>query len=224
MRRRIALLSYGLGGAFVLIVCWFAIARPFQVLPRIRPMPLFLLRDQQGQWVDAEKLRGQLLVVSFTYTRCGDACDAMNRGVVALRDRLRADGRLGADVTLLTFSFDTDYDTPPVLQRYASRLGAEAPAWRFLTGDAGEVKGAIGSGFGVYYEPQPDAEQGEQFDFDQRVMLVDGQGVIRAVYDGARLDQAVMQRDIALVQREAASGPVMRPLYEASHLFLCYPQ
>src|SRR5688572_15625675 len=92
LRRRIALLGYGLGGAFVLIVCWFAIARPFQVLPRIRPMPPFLLRDQQGQWVDAEKLRGQLLVVSFTYTRCGAACDAMNRGVVALRDRLHADG------------------------------------------------------------------------------------------------------------------------------------
>jgi protein SCO1/2 len=194
LRRRIALLGYGLGGAFVLIVCWFAIARPFQVLPRIRPMPPFLLRD------------------------------AMNRGVLALRDRLHDDGLLGADLSLLTFSFDPDYDTPPVLQRYASRLGAEAPAWRFLTGDAGEVKGTIGSGFGVYYEPQPGAGQGEQFDFDQRVMLVDAQGVIRAVYDGARLDQAVMQRDIALVQREAASGPVMRPLYEASHLFLCYPQ
>jgi len=217
-------LAYSCIGLFVLLFLWFVIARPVQVLPRIRPLPPFVLQDQHARWVDAMTLRGQQLLISFTYTRCGSECGATREQLVALRDQLRADKRFGSEVAFLTISFDAAYDTPEVLRRYGDTYGADAPAWRFLTGPADDLKGVIGGGFGLYYNQRTAQDGRTAFVYDRRVVLVDRDGLIRAEYDGAQFNSARVLRDIELIQREAASSGPMRQVYEASHLFLCYPR
>lgn len=221
--RWIRLALYGVAALFialVVLILWFAIARPVQVLPRIAQAPAFMLTDQDGRWVSDADLRGSVLLINFAHTRCGERCAAMERSLLAVSDALRADGRLGTQVRLITISVDADGDTPPALRAYAARLNVAAPEWIFLTGSARELKQLIGGEYGVYYRLN-----GETVDLvDQRVVLVDETGLLRAEYDGTRLDPAIVLRDIGLVEQEANSSDAARPIYEAAHIFVCYPR
>lgn len=204
--------------ALVVFILWFTIARPVQVLPRIEYTPAFMLTDQDGRWVSDADLRGNVLIINFAHTRCGERCAAMERSLLTLVDALRADGRLGTRVRLVTITVDADGDTPPVLRAYAAHLGVEASEWIFLTGSARELKQLIGGGYGVYYRLE-----GDTVELDQHAVLVDGTGLLRAEYDGARLDPAIVLRDIGLVEQEANSSEAARPIYEMAHIFVCYP-
>nr|MCU0491087.1 SCO family protein [Chloroflexaceae bacterium] len=217
-RLRLVLLVSGLLLAAVLaLLLWFALARPVTVVPRMRPVPAFSLRDQAGQWVLDGDLREKVVLLHFSYSRCGQPCVAQVAELQALRDQLQASGLLGSQVQLLTVSFDPAYDTPAVLNQYAASLGADGVAWRVLTGEATELKTLIGGGFRVFYEQQPGF--GGSFAHDQRVTLVDKNGLIRAEYDGERFTAARAVRDITLMEREAQSSGLERSVYEAAHLF-----
>ena len=55
--------------------------------------------------------------------------------------------------------------------------------------------------------------------------LVDGWGVLRAVYRTATPDVEILKRDLRLVVQEVQNSTgVNRYAYEAAHLFLCYPK
>ncbi|MCS6939212.1 MAG: SCO family protein [Roseiflexus sp.] len=213
---------YGVAAMFaalVVLILWFVIARPVQVLPRISQAPAFMLTDQDGRWVSDTDLRGSVLLINFAHTRCGERCATMERSLLTVVDSLRADGRLGTRVRLVTITVDADNDTPATLRAHAARLNVAASEWIFLTGSARELKQLIGGEYGVYYRVN-----GETIDLDQRVVLVDETGLLRAEYDGARLDPAIVLRDIGLVEQEANSSDVARPIYEAAHIFVCYPR
>lgn len=210
----------GLGLLIMVAALWFAIARPVKVLPRIRPMPAFVLQDQYGLPINDSDLRGRMVLLNFTYTACGDDCTAQRQGLVQLRETLRSDGRLGNDLIFLTVSFDPARDTPQALQTYAAQLGADRNSWRFVSGDPSQLKALIGGELGIYYA-EPDAAG--RITHDQHVLLVDGNGELRARYKGLALSQERLLRDIGMVQEEFGSTGMMRQVYEASHIFLCYP-
>jgi protein SCO1/2 len=210
----------GLGLALMTATLWFTIARPVKVVPRIKPLPAFVLEDQYGLPINSSDLLGRQVVINFSYTSCGEACAAQRQGLVKLREALRASGQLGREVIFLTVSFDPERDTREALQVYAAQLGAERETWRFVTGDAGQLKALIGGELGIYYG-QPDAAG--QIEHEQDVLLVDGNGIFRARYKGEALEQSKILRDIGMVTEELGSTGMMRQVYEASHIFLCYP-
>lgn len=209
-----------LGLALLILTFWFAVARPVKVLPRIAPLPAFTLEDQYGLPINSNDLLGRMVFINFTYTRCGEDCAAQREQLVALREYLRAEGSLGSEVLLLTISFDPERDTREALQTYAAQLAADRRSWRFATGDPPELKALIGGELGFYYG-QPDTNG--MIKHDQRVILVDSNGMIRARYAAERLHVRAFLRDIDLVRQELGSSGLMRQVYEASHLFLCYP-
>ncbi len=209
-----------LGLALLILTFWFAVARPVKVLPRIAPLPAFTLEDQYGLPINSNDLLGRTVFINFTYTRCGEDCAAQREQLVALREHLRAEGSLGSEVLLLTISFDPERDTREALQTYAAQLAADRRSWRFATGDPPELKVLIGGELGFYYG-QPDTNG--MIKHDQRVILVDSNGMIRARYAAERLHVRTFLRDINLVRQELGSSGLMRQVYEASHLFLCYP-
>jgi protein SCO1/2 len=218
--RALLLAGLVLGLTILGLVLWFAIAQPVKVLPRIAPLPPFALHDQYGLPLNSSDLRGRTALISFTYTGCGEECAAQRAGLIALREQLRADGRLGGEVILLTVSFDPERDTREALQIYAARLAADRESWRFATGEPGELKQLIGGELGLYYG-KPDASG--VIEHDQRVLLVDRNGEIRARYAVQDLRPERLERDLGLMEQELGSSGVMRQVYEASHLFLCYP-
>jgi protein SCO1 len=188
-----------------------------QVLPRMQPLPAFSLHDQRGRWLTDSELRGHMLLISFGYSRCEAACAE----ATALMQTLYS-AAAQQPLVLLTISLDEADASKAALGAYAARLGATDNNWRVLGGEAAEIKALVGGGFGVYYHNDPNSGA-PPLVRDQRVVLVDADGVVRAEYAGARLDAQRIARDIALVQREATSRGLTRSLYDAAHLFVCYP-
>jgi protein SCO1/2 len=204
----------------VLAVMAFAIFRPIQVLPRIALAPGYAFTDQDGERVTSEDMRGGLTLYTFSYSRCDADCADPSRFFQNIQPQIAQLDTGDIPVQFVTISFDPEADTPVALSEYARRLGADPERWRFVTGDADQLKNVIGNGFRVYYHREADGS----YTFDSAYALVDGWGILRATYKGAP-DPAILQRDIGLILTEARNSTgVNRFAYEAAHLFLCYPR
>jgi len=203
----------------------FATFKPILVLPRMALAPGFLLSDQAGARLTNEDLRGRIVLYNFTYTNCIAPCPETGAVMGAVQAQLPNMATHGLPVTLVTLSFDPDRDSAAQLRSYAARFGADPALWRLATGEAMPLKYIIGGGFGVYYQANTDPAAKGDFTFEPTFVLVDGAGIVRAKYRTATPDLAILQRDIELVAKEAAeSTGAGRLVYEAAHLFVCYPK
>lgn len=92
--------------------------------------------DQRGKPFDLAALRGQVVVLSFVYTRCQDPrmCPLISADFRALQERLR-----GGPFHLVEVTLDPVYDRPPVLAAYGKVFGADASRWSLLTGRPNDV-------------------------------------------------------------------------------------
>jgi protein SCO1/2 len=210
----------GVAVAITLLVLWFAIARPVQVLPRMRDLPQFSFTDHQGRWVQPSDLAGRMVLLQISSVGCGQACAAIDAGMHNAYQTLQRDGMLGSRVQLLTISVDPA-DTPDRLAAHVQQLGVAAPEWRWLTGIPNEVKQFVGGEFGFYYTTAADGT----LQIEQHVVLIDANGVVRAIYNEATFQPEILARDLALLEREQReSVGAQRAIYEAAHIFVCYPQ
>jgi protein SCO1 len=206
-----------LGTLLVGLILWFALARPLQVLPRMQLVPAFTLTNQSQQWVSEADLLGRMTLVSFGYSECGEACSALE----ATLQRLYQQQSLDVPLQLLTISLDPERDSPVRLAEYARTHAANPQQWHFLTGSARDVRQLVGGGFGIYYQKTPPGS----VQFEQQLILIDQTGRVRGRYLGSHPDLAILQRDLHLLEREAReSVGSQRLIYEAAHLFVCYPQ
>lgn len=134
------------------------------------PMPSFALVDQSGTTVKSESLRGRVLVVSFVFTTCVEACPLITVQLVRAQARVRTE-QLDGRVRFVSITLDPVTDTPDVLRRYAAAYGIDLTSWQFLTGDAGDVNRVIRA-FGL----TPVA--GDRIVHGSLVVLVDREGRI----------------------------------------------
>ncbi|MBI5030881.1 MAG: SCO family protein [Chloroflexi bacterium] len=210
-------------GAIALVaagIIAFATLRPIQVLPRITLAPGFALTDQDGHSLTNEDLRGQIVLYNFTYTRCQAPCAQTSPIMRGVQNQLSSVITDGVTITLVTILFDSELDKPDTLRAYAKELEADTARWRFLTGDANRVKYVIGDGFNVYYAPNASGT----FDFDPVFVLVDGWGIVRAIYRHQLPTSERIIRDLGVIVQEIKNSTgVGKYAYEAAHLFLCYP-
>lgn len=224
-RRRLWLgLGFGLIGLLTLAVLLFAIFQPVKVLPRIRLAPGFSLLEAGGDQLTSADLAGQIVLYTFSYTRCPEPCGNTNATLQEILRRVDAQNTSGVPFTLVTISFDPAHDTPQELAAYAAGLGAAPDRWHFATHpDEALLKQLVGGGFEVFY--QADSQGG--FDFTPTFVLVDGWGIIRGQYAYETLasdaDRIARHVGVLLEEIENSQGAA-RLVYEAAHLFLCYPK
>ncbi|MBW7884656.1 MAG: SCO family protein [Caldilineaceae bacterium] len=205
----------------LLAVFLFALFQPVKVRPRIGLAPGFLFTDQQGDRLTNEDLRGKLVFYNFTYTSCGERCQPLSATMHSIQELVAGLDTAGVPVELVTITFDAERDTPEQLKKYATQIGANTRNWHFLTGPAERLKNVIGGGFGVYYTQEEDGS----FLFDPMFVLVDGNGIVRAQYKTAAPELGTIQRDLELIVTEIRNSQGAGKLvYEAAHLFLCYPK
>jgi len=208
----------------IVAVIAFAVLQPVKVRPRIGLAPGYAFTDQQGVQLTSEDMRGKLVFYNFTCTTCGERAEQATATMAQIRDLAQSADLGGLPVAFVTISFDPMRDTPEVLQQYAAQI---APAlnepestWRFVTGPSDRLKTVIGGGFSVFYQ-----EDGAgSFTFDPTIVMVDGNGIMRAIYERDLPDLQTIERDLMLVVSEIqnSDGPG-KLVYEAAHLFLCYP-
>jgi len=82
-------------------------------------VPDFSFTNQSGRRISLRQYRGQVLLVTFIYTRCPfpDFCPRMSSNFAEIYQQITANPAL-AGAHLLTVSFDPEHDTPKVLRDY----------------------------------------------------------------------------------------------------------
>src|SRR5438105_7307992 len=84
-------------------------------------VPDFTLVNQDGKRIRLEQYRGKALLLTFIYTRCPlpDYCPLMTHNFAEIEKALMEWPELYTKTHLLSISFDSQHDTPPVLRNYA---------------------------------------------------------------------------------------------------------
>lgn len=191
------------GPLLVALLLIGAACRQEPPLPVFGNLPPFELTDQAGRRFSSDGLGGRLALIDFIYTSCVDACPLLTANMKQVQQALQTEGLLGGRVMLLSLSIDPERDTPTVLQQYSERFGAQAEAWKFLTGSA-EVVGDVGQGLKLGRAitlPTTPQQPVVNLAHSNRFVLIDGQGQIRAYYPGDALVLDDVLRDIKRVLR-----------------------
>lgn len=151
-------------------------------------------------------LDGKIVLLSFIYSRCGDArgCPLATVVLHATAEALQRDLALARQVRLLSLSFDPEHDTPDVMQRYASGHAKVeghapgAPSWHRLTTSSPQTLQPILDGYGQYIQPILDAHGGFTGTYSHvlKVFLIDRHRQVRNIYSVDFLHPEVVINDI----------------------------
>lgn len=157
------------------------------------PVPAFSLVSHEGAPFGPEDVQGKVVVLDFIFTRCPDVCPLMTSQMVALQRALPERPFGGPELHLLSVSVDPTHDTPPVLQAYAQKYGADTDHWTFLTGSQADVN-AMSEGLAQALVTRPtDGAEVPDITHSQRMLLLDPAGHVRGFFptDEAGLDALV---------------------------------
>ena len=129
--------------------------------------------SQLGARVTGADLAGRPYVASFIFTRCTTICPT-------LIDQLGRVQRATA-LRIVSYSVTPETDTVPVLAAFGRAHGIDPARWLLLTGDAASIYAAARTFYfaGDGRETDPGA-----FLHTEKLLLVDGGGRLRGVYDG----------------------------------------
>jgi cytochrome oxidase Cu insertion factor (SCO1/SenC/PrrC family) len=97
-------------------------------LPVIGELDDFSMTDQSGRTLSRDDLLGKVWVADVIFTRCPGPCAKMTARMVDLQSSIPAKW----PVKLVSLTTDPEYDTPEVLQRYATTFKADPKRWSFL--------------------------------------------------------------------------------------------
>lgn len=145
--------------------------------PVLKPLPAFSLTAEDGSSFGSAELAGGPYVASFFFSTCPSVCPRIIKAVGDVQRR-------SPGARLVSITVDPATDTPAVLAAYARTHGADPARWRFLTGPEDAVRAAVVDGF---MNPIGEREAREDGLFDiahgSRLMLIDGQNRLRALYE-----------------------------------------
>ncbi|HXH08560.1 MAG TPA: SCO family protein [Alphaproteobacteria bacterium] len=193
--------GWSLGLCLVLLVVGWRVsalshkAEEGERLSEIGPAPAFALTDQDGRRLSLMELRGKVVVVTFIYTSCADACPLLTAKMAGLQNDLGAD--FASKVFFTSITVDPERDTPEVLAHYAQAHGANLFGWAFLTGTPDEIR-AVARQYGIYSKKHAARDVDHTF----LTSLVDQHGTLRVQYVGTRFDSDELLHDVQSLLRE----------------------
>ena len=157
-------------------------ASGFELIKTGAPVPNHTFIDQDGKSLSLDSLRGSATIVTFVYTSCPlpQFCPLMDKNFVTIQQKLKEQGNL-LKAHLLSVSFDPQIDTPAVLKRHATDLGADPHLWTFVTGDRDEID-KWASGFGMSVSRAMNDPR--DITHNLRTAILDRQGNLVQVYNG----------------------------------------
>lgn len=160
-------------------------------LPVLRVSPQFTMREMNGKEMAFRSLTGKVRLVTFFYTRCHETCPVTAYSLETLQGILEKQGLFGNKVDFLSVSFDYNYDTPPVLRRFAAEYHPNPHGWFFLSGTKQQTEQAV-QGFGVTIQRLSASDAAHEVE----TFLVDQSGNVRKIYGTAILDPQTVVADI----------------------------
>jgi len=147
-------------------------------------VPSFDLVECGGKSFSGARLNDKVWIADFIFTRCSGPCPMMSRQMAEIQKSLHG----SADVRLVSFFVDPEFDTPKVLTQYAKRFEADPSRWFFLTGRFDVIQRLAKEGFKLSVEKTPPDQQATGNDpiiHSPYFVLVDRLGRIRGYYDSS---------------------------------------
>jgi cytochrome oxidase Cu insertion factor (SCO1/SenC/PrrC family) len=163
-------------------------------LPVLNPIADFTLTNEAAQVTTLADLTNHVWVADIIFTRCAGPCPRMTRQMKSLQDLLPAT----SNAILVTLTTDPEFDTPPVLARYAAHYQADTHRWMFLTGTKKEIAGLAADSLKLGAVPVAPADRQGEFDLFIHTtifVLVDKHAHLRGVFEtgGDGVDWTVVQ-------------------------------
>jgi protein SCO1/2 len=122
-------------------------------------VPDFQFTDQSGRRISLRQYRGQVLLLTFVYTRCPfpDYCPRISSQFAQINRQLQTNPALYRKTHLLSISFDPAHDTPKVLRDYGFSCSGIRQAslfehWGFAVPRAAQLA-KIANYFALTYVP-----------------------------------------------------------------------
>jgi len=109
--------------------------------------------DHRGDMVRLDDFKGQPVIVVMFYGNCTDVCPILIQDTWRLYSSLEES--IQENVNVLAVSFDTENDTPEVLNEYAQYEQLNIPGWYFMTADNADVR-TLAMMLGVQYSKKSD--------------------------------------------------------------------
>lgn len=160
----------------------------------------FSLTNQDGEVINEKTVTGKIYVANFFFATCQSICPEMSGNLSAVQQEFMNDDSL----LILSHSVNPLHDTVAVLKNYAATYGAKSGKWHLLTGNKKMIYDLAKTSYLV--NALEDDGTPEGFLHSELLLLIDGKGRIRGMYDGT--DKAAVQELIAaihLLKTEKAS-------------------
>ena len=152
----------------------------------------FLFTDQNGQQVSLAKLKGKVLVIGLFYTNCPSVCGQLNYYMASVAKAYLSNKM----VNFISITVDPARDTPAALKAYADQYGVPASKWQLVTADTATVYGFARQSLLLNAAKLPNGD----FVYSDKLVLVDGHGIIRGYYSGTVDSEVARLNDEIKVQ------------------------
>jgi cytochrome oxidase Cu insertion factor (SCO1/SenC/PrrC family) len=166
---------------------WFIQAARHAGQPQLRPLgPVadFSLVNQDGKNTSLADLTNRVWVADIIFTRCAGPCPRMTGQMKMLQEALPKE----SPAKLVTLTTDPDFDSPAVLKKYGTRVGADFNRWTFLTGPKGEIARLAASSLKLSAQPVKPEEQKDSADLFIHTtifVIVDKHAQLRGFFETA---------------------------------------
>ena len=168
-------------------------------------VPDFSFTNQSGKHISLKQYRGNVLLVTFIYTRCPfpDFCPRVSSNFAEIYKQLGTNPAL-AGTHLLSISFDPEHDTPKVLRDYGFSVAhTHEPAlftrWEFAAPSAADLP-RIADFFALTIKPE-----GGLITHNLSTAVIGPDGKIVKWYHGSDWQASDLIKDAAAIATRASS-------------------
>lgn len=145
----------------------------------LHKIPPFELINQFGDTITELTFNDKIYITDFFFTSCPGICPKMTNNMLLVQEAFKGD----EDVLLLSHSVTPEYDSVPILKRYADTKGVLEKKWHLVTGNRADIYNLGRSAYFVE-EDLGEPKGSDDFLHTENFILIDKNRHIRGIYNG----------------------------------------